>query len=141
MQTELMENERVIHSWNGVTVTDQRVVENVRRGGVESLISIPLRQVDYASVARTAKSFWLYAALGCWLMAIAMVFGKSSAGALMLGVFGVGCVVAYVLSRRVELRIGAGNGLIRVRLGGIIANPAPAVQLIQALDAAIVRSR
>lgn len=132
MNEELMEGEEILARWNGVTLTNERVLQ-ASGGLVNTLV---LDEVDHASVERVHwPSLLAFAGLSTFSTVLLMVADErlTPLGSATAALF---AIALYFATRRVELRIGAGHGLIWARsLGGPAELPA-ARELLDAVHEA-----
>lgn len=138
----LFEDEEVVHSWSGITVTTYRVCYHVAGSGQQSFVSLVLSQIDGTAFRRVHFP---------WLLVLAVVFallgavGTTIRDGTALTVIGVVsaalCAASYVATRNVAVSIAAGTMRIEQTVPGGGSHVAKARALLQSIDDACARIR
>lgn len=128
-----MKGEAILARWNGITLTTERVLQR-SRSAARTLV---LAKVDRASLTRAHRP-WLLVLSGLSVLSTVLLmaadervapFGPASAALIGL--------VGYFVTRRVELRVGAGQGEIRAKVRGGAARMPEARAFLEAVHRAL----
>ena len=120
-------SETPIAYWKNLCLTTQRVYSVAARDDGSEWTSALLDQVDWVAIRRIHQpAFLLLAGLfvtvlpfGALLMLVGDGDSAIAAISFFVGAFvGTVFLIAYYVSRRIELRIGAGSGLITAIVSG-----------------------
>lgn len=139
MDREILEGEHIIDAWNGITLTTRRVLYAWVAGGNEGAQTLSLSKVQHASLARRHQAWLLYLSGLALLFAVFLLFTVDDrTGPAVFAASALIGLLIYFATRSLELRIGAGMGLIRVRVRGGKAGARAALSFLKQVDAAMV---
>lgn len=136
MQRTTFQGEELIATWADVALTTHRVIRTWKVGGIESTQSLVLAKVEHASLVQSAQPALLLFAVGLAVLGVGALFLGSSGflAFAVLAIIAAVLVLAWWASRSVELHVGAGGGLIRVRVTGGAAARAQALAFLDAIE-------
>ena len=139
MKRNVFQGENEIRSWCGVMLTDRRVVQVASASGKTETTSLLVSEVEWTSLASEHHPALLVLAfLGVIIGVPAIVGGEDVYGGMSL-LFAVVGVIAYVLTRKTHVVIGAGAAKITITIEG--KNHAPALEFLDAVEVAALVAR
>jgi len=140
MKRDLLDGETFVSNWNGITFISQRVLFHRSRGSTESVQTLSLAKVQHGAVVRTHQIWLVILAVTAMVVAgmIALAGGDAGPVVVLVGAAG-GCLLAYFMTRSLELQVGAGAGLIRVRVNAGKVAAEAATAFLQQIDWAVAQ--
>lgn len=141
MRRNLQSGEQPLLSLGNIHLTNARVLWSAEYGSGGRSVALQLARVDASGFTFVHKPVWIVVAI---LLALAGVFalGEHTVGFGVFCFVGAGvCALAYVWSRRFEVRISAGDAAIAVGFGGSRKAAPQVTGFLDQLDAAAWTAR
>ncbi|MCA9608709.1 MAG: hypothetical protein KC619_24060 [Myxococcales bacterium] len=138
MQRTTFDGEELRATWADVTLTTHRLIRTRKVGGVASTQTLILDKLEHASLVQSAQPALLLFAGFLAVLALAALLAPSNGAVGFVVLMAIAGVLALIwwATRAAELHVGAGGGLIRVRVTGGAA--AKALAFLDAVERASV---
>jgi hypothetical protein len=118
MRRNLQPGEQQLLSLGNIQLTNARVLWSAEHGGRGRSVALQLARVDASGFTFVHKPVWIVVAVLLALMGVGAVSERSAGFGTLCWVAAGVSVLAYLWSRRFEVRVSAGDAAIAVGFGG-----------------------